>query len=502
MYSLSLIVLCIFVLPFTISSVFLSKWVFNDVWCHIEGFILTTCVVATQLSLTIIAVDRNYAIINSLRYPYVFTQKRCHKIMIVVWILSVCVSIPPLAGFGTYRYAEDQNTCTIDWNFSLKFSIMFLGLSFLIPLLIQSWCYLAIFKAAINHTKRSIRVYPSMSTTASNINREYSSSVSSAEITEISTSGSYVAYKNMECKAIRTIMFIACSYAICWIPYLVSAIFGIIGKHVTYDVGSLTVVMVFLNTSIDPLIYAFMNRIMRYEIYKFYCDSLNKMSEKSSYDDSEDGLSSTNITMSSSRNSRINSLKSRVVKSSTPGKIEMTPIQEEMESAQEFLRQSNSLNEILLTPHNLMLNKRESSRNNTHVTTVEVHNQGCSLKRQEKDSKYFRSKSEIWSARAKKEILVSERDSFLFFKLADGHRRRSISMPLTSNKKMRIKTICDQTSPSSARLHNEASFTLDDIDIVAELSIDVRKKRKESKDSLLTEAERHSDKEGRSCFSA
>lgn len=498
-------VLCILVLPFTISSVFLSKWVFSDAWCHIEGFLLTTCVVATQLSLTIIAVDRNYAIINSLRYPYVFTQKRCHIILIVLWVLSVSFSIPPLAGFGAYRYLADQNTCSIDWSFSSEFSVMFLCLTFLLPLLTQSWCYLAIFKAAINHTKRSIRVFPSMSTNASTINKDYSSSTSTSELTETSTSGTYVTYKNMECKAIRTIMFIAGSYAICWVPYLVSAIYSIIGNQVTYDVGSLTVVMVFLNTSIDPLIYAFMNRIMRYEIYKFYCDSLNKMSERTSYDDSDDGLSSTNITMTSSRTSRNSSFKSRVIKTGTPGRIEMNPIKEESETAQEPYSQRNCTNEILLSPRNLIFNRRSSSAtstNNRHTTTADIHHPECSVQSRQNDRNYYRSKSEIWSARAKKNIQVTEQDSFLFFKLGNEHRQRSKSMCSPRKKKTRIKTICDNTSSSTTRLHNETSFTLEDIDIVAEFSIDVRKKKAESKDILLYHADRQTLKGNGRCFSA
>jgi hypothetical protein len=90
---------------------------------------------------------------------------------------------------------------------------------------------------------------------------------------EIVKPGNFVRYKNMECKAMRTILFIACSYAICWVPYLVCAMKEILGQSISYNLSSFTVIMVFLNTSIDPLIYAFMNRIMRFEIYKFYCDS-------------------------------------------------------------------------------------------------------------------------------------------------------------------------------------------------------------------------------------
>ncbi|XP_063410109.1 G-protein coupled receptor 161-like [Mytilus trossulus] len=502
--------ICVIVLPFSLASIFSSKWIFNDIWCHIEGFILTFCIAETQFSLTIIAVDRNYAIINSLRYPYVFTIKRGHIAIAVSWATSVAISIPPLAGFSAYSYSPDENTCTLDWNCSLEFSVMFLSICFLFPLLIQSWCYLTIFHAAMNHTKRNHRVFPSLSTTVGTRDAPSDSS----EGVELSTQVVQVSYKSMECKAMRTILFIACSYAICWVPYMVCAVYRLVGISITYDLGSFTIVMIFFNTAVDPLIYAFMNRIMRFEIYKFYCDSLSKVAGKtSSYDESDDGVSSTNMsqTHSTSRMSRTSSIKSRSTKGSAPGRVEMNPIKEEIEPLSESQKAKSTVGltrkELVLTPVDIHRESSVSSMPSSSKrkkATIEIHpkDKDSIQSSQIHSSKPKRSRSEVWTKSDK--TLVSEQESFLFFKLGDDkktnhqYNRLRCSISNSSTNQTRIKTVCGKTTlTSSTFIQNESDLDLQDLDIVAELSIDVRRKRKAMKDKNVS-----GSREGRNCLSA
>lgn len=491
-FSVFVSALCIIVLPFTLVSVFSSKWIFNDAWCHIEGFILTVCIVSTQFSLAIIAIDRNYAIINSLRYPYVFTQKRGHIVIGISWAISVAISIPPLAGFGIHKYSEDQNTCLIDWQYSRAYSITFLHVGFLIPLVIQSWCYLTIFKAAMNHTKRNNRVFPSMIATTTMGDPPSNNSTSS----EIVNHGNFVRYKNMECKAMRTILFIACSYAICWVPYLVCAMKEILGQSISYNLSSFTVIMVFLNTSIDPLIYAFMNRIMRFEIYKFYCDSLNKLSgNTSTHNDSEDYISSTIISTSQSTSrGKGNSMKSRGGKTGLPGRhIEMNTIEEERESMgviHEEISKGVGKQEIILTPVELHTNKDiiKTLSPNKLKTCAEVHSKvETSVPSSSKPvQKTRRSRSATWSARDK--FLHPDDESFLFFdmvgkykdnKKGNGLKEDNISKESSEKDENNkpTKTVFEQmTLTSSTFIHNDSDVNIHDLDIITELSIDIRQR--------------------------
>lgn len=483
-------------MPFTLVSVFSSKWIFNDAWCHIEGFILTVCIVSTQFSLAIIAIDRNYAIINSLRYPYVFTQKRGHIVIGISWAISVAISIPPLAGFGIHKYSEDQNTCLIDWQYSRAYSITFLHVGFLMPLVVQSWCYLTIFKAAMNHTKRNNRVFPSMITTTTNTPMGDPPSNTSTS-SEIVNPGNFVRYKNMECKAMRTILFIACSYAICWVPYLVCAMKEILGQSISYNLSSFTVIMVFLNTSIDPLIYAFMNRIMRFEIYKFYCDSLNKLSgNTSTHNDSEDYISSTIISTSQSTSrGKSNSMKSRVGKAGLSGRhIEMNTIEEERESMgvihEEISNKGVGKREILLTPVELHTNKDiiKTLSPNKLKTCAEVHSKvETSVPSSPKPAqKTRRTRSETWSPRDK--FQYPDDESFLFLDLVGKYKDNKKVNCLKEDKISKessekdennkpIRTVFEQTTlTSSMFIHNDSDMNIHDLDIITELSIDIRQR--------------------------
>jgi hypothetical protein len=308
---------------------------------------------------------------------------------------------------------------------------------------------------------------------------------------EIVKPGNFVRYKNMECKAMRTILFIACSYAICWVPYLVCAMKEILGQSISYNLSSFTVIMVFLNTSIDPLIYAFMNRIMRFEIYKFYCDSLNKLSgNTSTHNDSEDYISSTIISTSQSTSrGKNNSMKSRGGKTGLPGRhIEMNTIEEERESMgviHEEISKGVGKREILLTPVELHTNKDiiKTLSPNKLKTCAEVHSKvETSVPSSSKPAQQTRrSRSESWSARDK--FLHHDDESFLFFDLVGKYKDNKKGNGLKEDKISKessekpTRTVFEQTTlTSSTFIHNDSDVNIHEVDIITELSIDIRQR--------------------------
>ncbi|XP_021360955.1 G-protein coupled receptor 161-like [Mizuhopecten yessoensis] len=332
--SCSELALSVLVLPFTLTSVFSSSgWIFNDIWCKIQGFIFSVCVFSIQFSLMVISLDRNYAIINSLRYVNVFTQKLANILIAMCWLLSVVLASLPLLNWGSYDYIPNQYTCAINWEVSSEFLTTVCILVFLLPLLVQAICYLSIFKAAISHTKRSSRVYPSMQTSSI---RGLTSSVQdppsdSSDISDVSQNVQ-VKYQNMECKAVRTILLIAFTYAICWVPYMTVSFLRLRSVTIVSYSDSLAVCFLFLTGVINPVIYVFMNRVMRFEINKFFCGPSGRDSRKSSSgDDNDDFYSTTTMSVSIPKTTTTSS-SSNSCQTRSGGKsrrIEMKTIKEE-----------------------------------------------------------------------------------------------------------------------------------------------------------------------------
>ena len=321
--------LSILVVPFVLASVFSTKWAFDDTFCKVQGYFFTICIIVIQFSLMIISIDRNYAIINSLRYPYVFTPKLGHFLIASAWILSLMIALPPLIGWGSYVYIPDQYLCGMNWKTSKEFLLFIVVVCFLIPLLVQSWCYLSIFKAAIGQTKRRSRVYPSMPST---VRDPPSNSSDSSDLSQ----SVQVQYRNMECKAVRTILLIAFAYALCWVPYLTIIINHLRGNNAfTSEVNSFAICLVFCTGIVNPIIYVFMNRVTRHEINKFFCDTINKGSGRTTTGNESDEFYSTTMTTYSSSKQNVVVWTTQKMRSKVPAacNIEMNTIQEVREAS-------------------------------------------------------------------------------------------------------------------------------------------------------------------------
>ncbi|XP_061196831.1 G-protein coupled receptor 161-like [Saccostrea echinata] len=323
--NLSCCQLCLSVLvaPFVLASIFSTKWAFDDTFCKVQGYFFTICIIAIQFSLMIISIDRNYAIINSLRYPYVFTPKLGHFLIASAWILSVIIALPPLVGWGSYIYIPDQYLCGINWKSGKQFLLFLVVVCFLIPLLVQSWCYLSIFKAAIGQTKRRSRVYPSMPST---VRDPPSNSSDSSDLSQ----SVQVQYRNVECKAVRTILLIAFAYALCWVPFLTIIISHLRDDAFTSEVNSFAICLVFCTGIVNPIIYAFMNRVTRHEINKFFCDTINKGNGRTTTGNDSDDFYSTTMTTYSSSKQNVVVWTTQKMRSKHPAacNIEMNTIQE------------------------------------------------------------------------------------------------------------------------------------------------------------------------------
>ena len=262
--------MALLVIPCTFYAAVNHGTVYSGVWCHVQGFVFTSGVVTVQLALLVISLDRNYAIMNSLRYPNVFTQKLCTVMIVFSWAISLILSFPPLlnSGLGTYKFHRYQFMCTLDWSGTSPYLHVFHIFAFVLPILVQGFCYLKIFTAALGHTKRSMRVYPWV--TNSSVKTVKDSASDSSESNE--SLGSEDIHRGAtQYKAVRTIFLIALSYCICWVPYLAESYLVHTRKTFYPHLSAASICLVFSTGLLNPVIYAYMNRVTRREIGRFIC---------------------------------------------------------------------------------------------------------------------------------------------------------------------------------------------------------------------------------------
>lgn len=256
------------VLPFSLFAVVSQDLMYSGHWCEIQGFFFTSVIAAQQLALLIISIDRNYAIMNSLRYPNVFTQTLCIILIVFSWTFAVIISVPPLlsSGMGNYIFHQSQFLCGLDWESDVNYLVIFSIMAFGLPVLIQSFCYIKIFIAAVGHSKRSSKVKPwtgRPSRTTSELRSD--SSTCSSEYSE------EVYQNSVECKAVKTIFIIAFAYSVCWIPYFTDSFLTMKKAEINPNYSAAAICSLFSSSILNPMIYAYMNRVTRREIGRFVC---------------------------------------------------------------------------------------------------------------------------------------------------------------------------------------------------------------------------------------
>ncbi|XP_062612037.1 QRFP-like peptide receptor [Saccostrea cucullata] len=83
-----------FNIPVNLLYNFNSIWTFGEVLCKTISFATSMNVVASIMTLTVVALERYYAICHPLKIRYLKSNTRVMVVMFVVWILALAVSSP------------------------------------------------------------------------------------------------------------------------------------------------------------------------------------------------------------------------------------------------------------------------------------------------------------------------------------------------------------------------------------------------------------------------
>ena len=111
----------VFVMPFTIVAASAGEWIFGetlqekDRTCQFAGFAFAHGTQLTNLTLTVISIDRFLFIVKP------FVHKRFMKtwvavlIVVCMWLLACVINLPPYFGLGQYAFGQFTATCLQVW---------------------------------------------------------------------------------------------------------------------------------------------------------------------------------------------------------------------------------------------------------------------------------------------------------------------------------------------------------------------------------------------------
>jgi len=132
--------------PFTMASVIMDQWPFDNAWCQTSGMLINLVSMASNFSIVTIAIHRYYLIVKPLSVA--ISVRRARTMVGFAWFTSLVTAVPPLFGWNSYRYIPGKGFCSVDWENGgpgLVYSVYLVLVSFLVPFVILLYIYRAIY---------------------------------------------------------------------------------------------------------------------------------------------------------------------------------------------------------------------------------------------------------------------------------------------------------------------------------------------------------------------
>ncbi|XP_060064196.1 rhodopsin, GQ-coupled-like, partial [Ylistrum balloti] len=236
----------------TVSS-FHQKWVFGSLTCQLYGFVGGVFGLMSINTLTAISIDRYIVITKPLQASQTMTRRKVYLMILLVWALSILLSVPPFFGWGAYIPEGFQTSCTFDYltkTTRTRVYIIILYLcGFALPLLIISVSYILIIFGVWNHDQKMLTLTQNMNAEDIRVNNKRARS---------------------EIRISKIAMAITCLFILSWSPYAIIALIAQFGPAhwITPLVSELPVMLAKSSSMHNPLVYAFSHPKFRRALYQ------------------------------------------------------------------------------------------------------------------------------------------------------------------------------------------------------------------------------------------
>ena len=235
-------------IPFTVASLIVGSWPYNNFVCQLQGFcILLMCAISLQ-TLAVTAVNRYFRVVRSRSlYLKIFNAKTTKITVACVWIMALFAPLPYVVSGHEFSFHPAKVFCAHNAESLYKGYGAYLVLFFVaIPLIIIITCYTRVFLTVRKH----------------NLNFQFR--IRSRSQSKASIDG---CLSVDEVNITYTLLVVVCGFLACWTPVVVIDMIDFINAdwklkrqvYVSYTCFA------FASASLNPVIYGIMNRSFRAE---------------------------------------------------------------------------------------------------------------------------------------------------------------------------------------------------------------------------------------------
>ncbi|XP_034025703.1 adrenoceptor alpha 1Aa [Thalassophryne amazonica] len=246
------------ILPFSAVLEILDRWVFGRVFCNVWAAVDVLCCTASIMSLCVISVDRYIGVSYPLRYPSIVTKRRALLAVMVLWVLSIVISIGPLFGWKEPA-PEDETVCKITEE--PGYAIFSAVGSFYLPLAIILVMYCRVYVVAHRESqglKEGQKTEKSASERVTLRIHRGNTAVSEDEALRSRTHFALRLLKfSREKKAAKTLGIVVGCFMLCWLPFFLVLPIGSMfpAYRPSETVFKITFWLGYFNSCINPIIY-------------------------------------------------------------------------------------------------------------------------------------------------------------------------------------------------------------------------------------------------------
>ena len=232
-------------IPFSVASLVVGEWPFNNFVCQLQGFwILLMCAVSLQ-TLAVTAVNRYFRVVRSRTlYQKFFNMKTTKVTIVILWIMAFFAPLPYVAAGHEFFFHTGKVFCAHDAeSLSHGYGAYLVLVYVAIPLIIIITCYTRVFIAVRKHNLKF------------QLRRNQHDGLTDSRLSVDEVNVTYV------------LLVVVIGFLICWTPVMVIDMIDFINAdwklkrqvYVSYTCFG------FASTSLNPVIYGIMNRSFRAE---------------------------------------------------------------------------------------------------------------------------------------------------------------------------------------------------------------------------------------------
>ena len=234
------ILMSTFCMPFTVVSLFYSRWMFGESFCRFHGFGALTFGLVSLQTMGLIAISRYYCVMKTEKYTVLFKKQRALLYIAVVWCVALVGSVPPFFfNNGGFEFQPGKAMCLYTFEGNIAYTVFIECVYVAAPLATIIFCYAKVFRT-VSRSNRLLSNANDLQRLRANIK---------------------------EAKVTKTLAAVMVGFTCCWLPVcVVDNIDAARGEHTLPRQVYLTYAfLVYLSSTINPFIYAATHVQFRWE---------------------------------------------------------------------------------------------------------------------------------------------------------------------------------------------------------------------------------------------